>query len=40
MEAFFIIALQLVVVGLTLVGMWRLMKERDYYHDTELKRHH
>ena len=40
MEAFFIIALQITVVGLTLVGMWRLMKERDYYHDTELKRHH
>lgn len=40
MEAFLIIALQLVVVGLTLVGMWRLMKERDYHHDAELKRHH
>jgi len=40
MEAFLIIALQLTVVGLTLVGMWRLMKERDGYHDSELKRHH
>ncbi len=40
MEAFLIIALQLIVVGVTLVGMWRLMKERDGYHDTELRRHH
>ena len=40
MEAFFIIALQITVVGLTLVGMWRLMKDRDGYHDSELKRHH
>ncbi|MGH1537370.1 MAG: hypothetical protein ACRBDX_04915 [Gammaproteobacteria bacterium] len=40
MEAFLIIALQLIVVGITLVGMWRLMKERDGYHDTELRRHH
>ena len=40
MEAFFIIALQIAVVGITLVGMWRLMKDRDGYHDSELKRHH
>jgi len=40
MEAFLIIALQITVVGLTLVGMWRLMKDRDGYHDSELKRHH
>lgn len=40
MEALFIIALQITVVGLTLVGMWRLMKDRDGYHDSELKRHH
>lgn len=40
MEAFLIIALQMIVVGVTLVGMWRLMKERDGYHDTELRRHH
>jgi len=40
MEAFLIITLQMVVVGVTLVGMWRLMKEREGYHDTELRRHH
>jgi len=40
MEAFLIIALQVLVIGITLVGMWRLMKERDGYHDTELRRHH
>ena len=40
MEAFVIIALQFVVVGVTLIGMWRLLKERDYYHDSELRRHH
>ena len=40
MEALVIIAIQLVVVGVTLVGMWRLLKERDYYHDSELRRHH
>ncbi|MFK7815736.1 MAG: hypothetical protein AB8B92_05320 [Gammaproteobacteria bacterium] len=40
MEAFFIITLQIAVVGLTLVGMWRLMKDRDGYHNSELKRHH
>ncbi len=40
MEAFFIIALQITVVGLTLVGMWRLLKDRDGYHNSELKRHH
>lgn len=40
MEAFIIIAIQLVVVGVTLVGMWRLLKERDYFHNSELKRHH
>jgi FtsZ-interacting cell division protein ZipA len=40
MEAFLIITLQITVVGLTLVGMWRLMKDRDGYHNSELKRHH
>ena len=40
MEAVLIISLQITVVGLTLVGMWRLMKDRDGYHDSELKRHH
>jgi len=40
MEAFIIIAIQFLVVGVTLVGMWRLLKERDYFHDTELRRHH
>ena len=40
MEAFLIIALQLFVVGVTLVGMWRFLKERDGYHHTELRRHH
>lgn len=40
MEAFIIIAIQLLVVGVTLVGMWRLLKERDYFHNSELKRHH
>ncbi len=40
MEAFIIIALQITVVGLTLVGMWRLLKDRDGYHNSELKRHH
>ncbi len=40
METFLIVALQIVVVGVTLVGMWRLMKERDGYHDSELRRHH
>jgi len=40
MEALLIIALQITVVELTLVGMWRLMKERDGYHDSEPKRHH
>ena len=40
MEALIIIAIQFVVVGVTLVGMWRLLKERDYYHDSELRRHH
>ncbi len=40
MEALLISVLQITVVGLTLVGMWRLMKERDGYHDSELKRHH
>ena len=40
MEALVIIAIQFVVVGVTLVGMWRLLKERDYYHDSELRRHH
>ena len=40
MEALLIIALQLGVVGITLIGMWRLLKERDYFHDSEIKRHH
>ncbi len=40
MEAFIIIAIQFVVVGVTLVGMWRLLKERDYFHDSEIRRHH
>ena len=40
MEAFIIITIQLLVVGVTLVGMWRLLKERDYFHSSELKRHH
>ena len=40
MEAFLIIALQFVVVGVTLVGMWRLLKERDYFHDAQVRRHH
>ncbi|MCZ6565361.1 MAG: hypothetical protein O6852_04415 [Gammaproteobacteria bacterium] len=40
MEAFLIIALQFVVVGVTLVGMWRLLKERDYFHDSQVRRHH
>lgn len=40
METFLIISLQFVVVGITLVGMWRLMKERDGHHDSELRRHH
>jgi len=39
MEAYLIIGLQFLVVGVTLVGMWRLLKERDYFHDTEIKRH-
>ena len=40
MEALLIIALQFVVVGVTLVGMWRLLKERDYFHDSQVRRHH
>jgi len=40
MEAIVIIGIQLVVVGVTLVGMWRLLKERDYFHDSEIRRHH
>ncbi len=40
MEAFLIIALQFVVVGVPLVGMWRLLKERDYFHDSQVRRHH
>ncbi len=40
METFLIVALQFVVVGATLIGMWRLMKERDGYHNNELRRHH
>ena len=40
MEEFLIIALQFVVVGVTLVGMWRLLKERDYFHDSLVRRHH
>jgi hypothetical protein len=40
MEAFLIIALQFVVVGVTLGGMWRLLKERDYFHDSQVRRHH
>ena len=40
MDAFFIIGLQILVVGVTLVGMWRLLKERDYFHDSEIRRHH
>lgn len=40
MEAIVIIGIQFVVVGVTLVGMWRLLKERDYFHDSEIRRHH
>lgn len=40
MDVFFIIAIQFMVVGITLVGMWRLLKDRDYFHDTEVRRHH
>ena len=40
MEAFIIIALQFVVVGASIVGMWRILKERDYFHDSEIRRHH
>ena len=40
MDALLIVVLQLVVVGVTLIGMWRLLKERDGYHNSELKRHH
>lgn len=39
MEAFIIISLQVIVVGVTLVGMARLLKERDYFHDSEIRRH-
>jgi len=40
MGALLIIALQFVVVGVTLVGMWRLLKERNYFHDSQVRRHH
>jgi len=39
MDVFFIVALQFMVVGITLVGMWRLLKERDYVHSSEIRRH-
>lgn len=27
-------------MGVVLVGMWRFLKERDYIHDLEVRRHH
>lgn len=40
MDTFIIIALQLIVVGVTLVGMWYLLKDRDGFHSSEIRRHH
>ena len=40
MNTFIIIALQLIVVGVTLVGMWYLLKDRDGFHSSEIRRHH
>jgi len=40
MDTLMIIALQFIVVGITLVGMWHLLKNRDGFHNSEIKRHH
>ena len=40
MGTFIIIALQFIVVGVTLVGMWHLLKGRDGFHSAEIRRHH
>ena len=40
MDTLIIIALQFIVVGITLVGMWHLLKNRDGFHNSEIKRHH
>ena len=40
METILIMALQFIVVGVTLVGMWHLLKDREGFHDSEMRRHH
>ena len=40
MSTIMIMALQFIVVGVTLVGMWYLLKDREGFHHSEMKRHH
>lgn len=40
MSTIMIMALQFIIVGVALVGMWYLLKGRESFHYSEMKRHH
>ena len=39
MQTFLIIGFEFLVIGATLVAMWRLLKERDFFHNSAIIRH-